>query len=51
MASPLEPSSLLKVQPCSSMSGETVDMPMTFSSAFSLRKMIVRCAHGQESAT
>ncbi len=49
--SPVEPSSRLKVQPSCSMSGETIDMEMTFSRALSLRKMTVRCAQGQESET
>ena len=42
---------MLKVQPSLSMSGETIDIEMTFSSAFNLRKMTVRCAHGQDSET
>ena len=51
MVSPVEPSSLWKVQPFSSMSGDTTDIEMTFSRFLSLRKMMVRCAHGQASET
>jgi hypothetical protein len=50
-SSPVEPSFLLKVQPSLSMSGETTDNETTFSSPLSLRKMTVRCAHGQASET
>ena len=47
----VEPAAVSKVQPSRPMSGETTDSDMTFSSAFSLRKMMVRCAHGQASET
>jgi hypothetical protein len=50
-ASPLEPLAVSKVQPSRPMSGETTDIEMTLSSAFSLRKMTVRCAQGQASDT
>ena len=42
---------LSKVQPFSPMSGETIDIEMTFSRPLSLRKMTVRCAQGQASET
>ena len=50
-ASPVDPVAVSNVQPWSPMYHDTIDTGITRSSFFSLRKISVRCAHGQASET